>query len=102
MMAVKHIDIKGYCDTLYMELSGMKTTLTELVNEIEHMEGKDKTVLISHKRHLDELIKTVEWKMEIFSKSCPIDWSKFGVEVDSTVSVPSTESDIPAGGYAGG
>jgi hypothetical protein len=101
MMAVKHIDIKGYCDTLYMELSGMKTRLFELVNEIEHMEGKDKTVLISHKKHLDELIKAVEWKMEIFSKSCPIDWSKFGVESEGHVSVPSTDSDIP-GGYAGG
>ena len=101
-MAVKHIDIKGYCDTLYMELSGMKTRLTELLNEIEHMEGKDKNVLISHKKHLNELIEAVGWKMEIFSKSCPIDWSKFGVESDNTVSVPSTNDDIPAGGYAGG
>jgi len=101
-MAIKHADIKGYCDTLYMELSGMKNRLTELVNEIEHMGGKDKTVLISHKKHLDELIKAVEWKMEIFSKSCPIDWSKFGVESEGRVSVPTTESDMPAGGYAGG
>ncbi|MBI5057546.1 MAG: hypothetical protein HZB61_13110 [Nitrospirae bacterium] len=100
-MAVKHIDIKGYCDTLYKELSDIKSRLGGLVNEIEYMEGKDKKVLSSHMRHLNELIESVEWKMEIFSKSCPIDWSKFGVESETTSSVPLTDSDVP-GGYAGG
>jgi hypothetical protein len=71
------------------------------MSEIDHMEGKDKTVLTSHMKHLNEIFETIEWKMEIFSKSCPVDWTKFGVESEGTVSVPSTESDIPAG-YAGG
>ncbi|MEW6602384.1 MAG: hypothetical protein AB1499_15535 [Nitrospirota bacterium] len=102
MMAVKHIEIKGYCDTLYMELSGMKKRLSEFVSEIENMEGKERNVLNSHKRHLNELIETIEWKLEIFAKSCPIDWSKFGVESETTASVPVIEKDLPTGEYAGG
>lgn len=101
-MAVKHVDIKGYCDSLYEGLSDIKNRLSGFVREIELMEGKDKAVLSSHVRHLNELIETINWKLEIFSKSCPIDWSKFGYESETGVSVPISERDIPAGEYAGG
>jgi hypothetical protein len=70
------------------------------------MEGKEKTVLCSHTKHLNELIKNIEWKMEIFSKECPIDWKSFGEKGESVTSVPTSESlkekDFPSGGYAGG
>jgi len=45
-------------------------------------------------------------KMEIFAKECPVDWSKFGKDMESSTSVPSSESlkekDYPSAGYAGG
>lgn len=102
-MATKHGDISGYCDSLYTELNDIKNKLIGFKGRIEGMTGKERDVLASHIKHIDELIESVEWKMEIFSKSCPVDWSKFGKEAESTVSVPSSEGkDMPAGGYAGG
>jgi hypothetical protein len=102
MMTLKHVDVKGYCDTLYEGLSEMKNRLSGFVSDIERMEGKEKAVLSSHVRHLNELIESINWKMEIFSKSCPIDWNKFGYKSESGVSVPLTDKDMPAGGFAGG
>jgi hypothetical protein len=105
-MASRHEDINGYCDCLFAELSSMKDNLGGFVTQIELMEGKDKGVLDSHVRHLNELIKAIDWKLEIFSKECPVDWNKLGKESAGSVSVPTSESfkekDFPSGGYAGG
>ncbi len=106
IMATKHTDINGYCDCLYQELSNIKDSLGGFVTQIDLMEGKGKGVLNSHIRHLNELIQAVDWKLEIFSKECPVDWSKFGKESESTTSVPTSETfkekDFPSGGFAGG
>jgi hypothetical protein len=84
----------------------MKDNLEGFLIQIDLMEGKDKGALRSHVRHLNELIQTIDWKLEIFSKECPVDWSKFGKTSESTTSVPTLESmkekDFPSGGYAGG
>ncbi len=105
-MSAKHMDIKEYCDCLYTELSGMKDSLNAFVTQIGLMEGKEKGALDSHVRHLNELIQAIDWKMEIFSRECPVDWSKFGKESENVTSVPVTESlkesDYPSGGFAGG
>jgi hypothetical protein len=102
IMAVKHVDIKGYCDSLYGELSDMKNRLIGLRGRIEGMEGKNRSVLDPHVRHLDELIQSIDWKLEIFAKSCPVDWNKFGLKSETTASVPTTEGEMPAAGYGGG
>lgn len=104
-MATKNIDINNYCDCLYGELSNIKDSLNAFLTQIDLMEGKDRERFRSHVKHLNELIQTVDWKMEIFSKECPVDWKKFGKESEVTTSVPSSESskehNFP-GGYAGG
>ena len=105
-MATKHLKINDYCDCLFSELSSMKESLEAFLTQIDLMDGKQKSVLRSHIKHLNELIQTIDWKLEIFSKECPVDWSKFGKESESSTSVPFSESmkeqDFPSGGYAGG
>lgn len=102
----RHHNINNYCDSLYSELAGMKETLGSFLAQIDLMEGKDQTVLNSHVKHIDELIRTIDWKMEIFSKECPISWKTLGKESEDTTSVPASETfksrDFPSGGFAGG
>ena len=105
-MATKHVDIDNYCQCLYSELSTIRDSLDAFITQIDLMEGKDREQACSHIKHLNELMQNVEWKMEIFSKECPVDWKMFGQESSDTASVPLSESmkekDFPAGGYAGG
>jgi hypothetical protein len=106
IMATKDTKINNYCECLYSELSNIKDSLAAFVTQIELMDGGDKGHLQTHLRHLNELIENVDWKMEIFAKECPVDWSRFGKEGESSTSVPMSESmkdkDYPSGGYAGG
>ena len=105
-MAAKRDDKNEYCDCLYSELSSIKDNLGSFVDQIEFMDGKGENLFCSHVKHLNELISNIDWKMEIFSKQCPVDWKNFGKESESSVSVPTLESlkekDFPSGGYAGG
>ncbi len=105
-MATGKIDINNYCECLYSELTNIKDSLDAFVTQIDLLEAKEKGHFDTHTKHLNELIKNVEWKMEIFAKECPVDWSKFGEEVQSSTSVPTSESlkekDFPSPGYAGG
>jgi hypothetical protein len=84
----------------------MKDSLNAFLTQIDLMGGKEKGVLNSHVKHLNDLIQTIDWKLEIFSKECPVDWSNFGKKSESTASVPLSESwkesDFPSGGFAGG
>jgi len=104
-MATRKIDINNYCDSLYSELFNMKTRLVEYVTQIEHMEGKEKSMLNPFVRHLNEIIGAIDWKLEIFTKVCPVDWGRYVKEFETKVSVSTEtmkESDQPAGGYVGG
>jgi hypothetical protein len=104
-MTAKRIDIKDYCDSLYTELFDIKLRLGEFLSTIDQIEGKKSGVLSSYGRHLHELISFIDWKLQIFNKVCPVDWSKFSHDVEGTVSVPPVESlkvDETAGGYVGG
>jgi len=99
-------DIKGYCDSLFVELSDMKTRLECFVDEIKYVEGFDNKVAGTHDRHLKELIETINWKLEILTKVCPYEWKGMSEDFDSTVSVEVDEGahrqDPVSGGYLGG
>lgn len=103
-MTARKLEKHGICDSLYAELFDMKTKLDGFIESIEHTDGDTWETLYPYINHLDELRSFINWKMEIFSKVCPVDWSKHNLDVENTVSVKTDEktSDFPAGGYVGG
>lgn len=106
IMAAKYDDKSAYCDCLFSELSSIKDNLGSFVDQIEMMDEKGGGMFCSHVKHLNELINNIDWKMEIFSKECPVDWNTLGKDSEASVSVPTSgslkEKDFPSGGYAGG
>jgi hypothetical protein len=102
-MTAQRLEKHNFCDSLSSEVISIKEKLGELVTKLE--ESHDKS-LEPYLRHLHEMINFIDWKVEIFSKVCPTDWSKLDLNVQGTVSVPPVdtgkEKDLPAGGYVGG
>ncbi len=102
-MTAKRIERHDFCDSLSSEVISIKEKLGELVTKLE---GSHDEKLEPYLRHLYEMISFIDWKIEIFSKVCPVDWKSLDMNVESTVSVPpiegSKEKDLPAGGYVGG
>lgn len=102
-MTARKADTHSICTSLYQEMRETNRKLDEFISTIEHSEGKTRTTLNPYLRHLYELKGFIDWKLEIFSKVCPVDWGKEVENIQSTVSVKaSDETDFPAGGYIGG
>jgi hypothetical protein len=105
MASVGNIEFRNYCDTMYSELSGMKSRLLGFVKEIEGMKGPEKEALKSHIAHFQDIVRTIDWKLEILTRVCPFEWTG-DAGVERTVSVRADEElsreQLISGGYGGG
>jgi hypothetical protein len=105
MASVKKIEFGNYCDRVYDELSGMKSKLLGFVKEIEGMKGPEKEMLKSHIPHFHDIIRTLDWKLEILTRVCPFEWTGYtGVERTASVRVDEelSREQLVSGGYGGG
>lgn len=90
-MAAAHSNIEQYCNSIYTELTGMKDTIGKFLDQIEQFSGKDKEHVASHAEHLKEISKTIDWKLDIIAKACPLDTTGFAKGAQTTASVPLEE-----------
>ena len=88
MATAKNIGFQSYCEDMYRELSGMKTRLLSFVSEIERMKGSEKEIVKSHVSHLQDIVRTMDWKLELLTKDCPFEWAGYkDVEKGASVQV---------------
>lgn len=81
----------------------MKDRLLRLIDGIEDLEPEFRETLRPVVRHLDEIVNTIEWKMDIFTKVCPFDFFSYHKGAQRGSSVPVSEiSEEVAPGYVGG
>jgi hypothetical protein len=105
MATVRSIGFQSYCDTMYRELSEMRFKLIGFVKDIERMKGPEKELVKSHVAHFVDLIKAIDWKLEILTKVCPFEWAGYK-EAERTASVRMDEEfteklPIGAGNFGG-
>jgi hypothetical protein len=97
---------KVFCDEVYTQLADMKERIIELKNRsVAKSPGKDLDGGM-FVRHLTELADQIEWKLQILSHSCPVDW-KGSADYTETAQVNAVEKpkagDIDfSPGYVGG
>lgn len=95
---------KGFCDEVYTQLADMKEKIIELKGRsVAESPGKDIEGGM-FVRHLGELADQIDWKLQILSHSCPVDW-KGSADYPETAQVNTTEKsgDIESSpGYLGG
>ena len=104
LMNVK--ESKGFCDEVYTQLADMKERLIELKNRsVAKNPGKDIDGGM-FVRHLTELADQIDWKLQILSHSCPVDW-KGSADYTETAQVNAVEKPKTgvidfSPGYVGG
>ena len=101
-MATAKGEFTDYCDTLFSELTDMRRRISRLIEGIEEVPVKSRIKLMEHVPHLEEIKRVIDWKLEILGRVCPYEWKGFGPDVESSVSVEPTETEIQSGGYIGG
>jgi len=95
---------KVFCDEVYTQLTDMKEKIMRLQKQsAAKSPGKDiEGGLFS--RHLCELADQIDWKLQILSHSCPVDW-KGATDYEETaqVDVAVESGDLEfSPGYVGG
>jgi hypothetical protein len=94
---------KGICDRIYVELHEMHERLLNL-REMTGNSDSEKAVIDRMASHLDDLIETVDWKIQVLSHSCAYDWQgsaefEDNVQVNEEVKLPDKDFSP---GYMGG
>jgi hypothetical protein len=102
LMNVK--ESKGFCDEVYTQLVEMREKIIELKERsVAKSPGKDIEGGM-FVRHLSELADQIEWKLQILSHSCPVDW-KGSADYTETAQVNTIEKSGDSEfspGYVGG
>jgi len=68
---IKSLD--NYCDSIYDELTGISKQVRDLISKLERLEGKTKQQLGPQVDLLNEIAHTIDWKLDIIDKTCPLD-----------------------------
>jgi hypothetical protein len=105
MASVMNIkESKGFCDEVYTQLTDMKNKILELQERsVAVSPGKDVEGGMFG-RHLCELAEQIDWKLQILSHSCSVDW-KGAADYEETAQVAMTEKSKElefSPGYIGG
>jgi hypothetical protein len=106
MAEVRNVQAKTYCENVFADLTLMKSRLNMRIRELERMRGPVKNTLGWQITHFRDIIKTIDWKLDILMKACPYEWTGFTYDIEYSASVPvqetpAAEETIPAG-YGGG
>ena len=101
-MAKKTQSIDNYCNNLFTQLTDIKGQIDGFIKQVEGFSGKDKEHIQSHAEHLREINKTIDWKLQIFTKSCPLDSGGYDKDAVTGAGVPTGEKRNISGGFAGG
>ena len=95
---------KGFCDEVYTRLADMKEKIIELKNRsVAESPGKDIEGGMFG-RHLSELADQIDWKLQILSHSCPVDWEGAADYAETAqVNTKEKSEDLEfSPGYVGG
>ncbi len=95
---------KGFCDEVYTQLVDMKEKIIKLKDRsVAKSPGKDIDGGM-FARHLRELADQIDWKLQILSHSCPVDWNgSADYEEVAQVNTIDKSGDIEfSPGYVGG
>lgn len=107
MAVAKSLGIREYCDAVYNELTGMKAKLQELIEQGSRIDDAEQvaSVVKTHGPHLQDIMGMIDWKMQILTKACPADWTRYPEGAEREVSVKEPEGaakeSVPPGELGG-
>ena len=100
------LSIEKYCNSLYGDLENFKGKLTNYIGQIESFKGQEREQIGTHAEHLRKIIETIDWKLEIIAKACPLDTKSFARGAVEGAGVPledgSERGKRTGGGSVGG
>jgi len=103
MVQGKGFNVRDHCEKVFSDLTLMKSKLQSHVRELEQVGGAEKIIVGTHIAHLRDIIRTIDWKLEILMRACPYEWTGYTYDLQYCASVPvQDEKELIESGYVGG
>jgi hypothetical protein len=80
------MDVKSYCDTVGVELTGWKAKLYDVIRRSENMAGSDKENVDPMVAELKDMVDDLEERIASLARECPAEWSDERSEIDGKMS----------------
>jgi hypothetical protein len=101
------MDIRNYCDSMYDELTGMKTKVYDILRVIEGMPREERAKIRPQTEELQFLVGDLSRRIDRLMQECPADWSKDKMEIEElkeqlAEKIDWWDASNIAGGYLGG
>jgi hypothetical protein len=101
------MDPKYYCESMYVELTGMKARIYDILRVIDQMPRETQAKIRLQTRELDFLVGDLSRRIDRLMTECPADWSKAKMEIEELKDqlkekINWWDKTHIAGGYLGG
>lgn len=65
-----------FCDSMYSELTAIRSQMHGIVSEISRMPGKDKEKVGHWFADISMMVDDLDRKIDTLKRECPLDWRK--------------------------
>jgi hypothetical protein len=73
------MDVKSYCDTVGVELTGWKAKLYDVIRRSEKMAGNDRENVKPMVAELKDMVDDLDGRIAALARECPTEWEVWGV-----------------------
>ncbi|UCG07334.1 MAG: hypothetical protein JSV83_01380 [Desulfobacterales bacterium] len=80
------MDVKSYCDTVAIELTGWKAKLYDVIRRSEKMTGDDKESVDPMVAELITMVDDLDERIAALARECPAEWSDHKSAIDGKMS----------------
>ena len=76
------MDVKSYCDSLEIELTGWKAKVYDIVRKLDKLSSGEKEKVVPEVNELHMLIEELDDRVERLEKECPVEWEPDKIELE--------------------
>ena len=80
------MDVKSYCDSLNIELTGWKAKVYDVVRKLDKVSSGDKQKVVPMVNELHMVIEELTDRIDKLKKDCPTHWAPEKIELEGKFS----------------
>lgn len=80
------MDLKSYCDSVGIELTGWKARLYDVIRKSESLSDSDRQKIAPMLEELHAIVDDLNDRMEYLGRECPADWTSDEEKIEAEIS----------------
>ena len=80
------MEVKTYCDSLAIELTGWKAKVYDITRKLDKMSSGDKEKVVPEVNEMHMLIEELDDRVDRLKRECPVQWEPDRIELERRTS----------------